>query len=102
MVWCASGATEDDTMSEHLFTLVLQGNLDSDEIIDALYEAGCDDATFGTVDHAGYADFARDAPSFGEAVSSAIADVESVPGPRSYGSSPPTWQPRAGRQLPQG
>lgn len=67
-------------MSEHQFTLVLQGDLESDKTIDALYETGCDDATFGTVDRVGYADFTREAPSFGEAVRSAIADVESVPG----------------------
>ncbi len=46
-------------MSEHHFTLVLQGDPESDETIDALFEAGCDDATFGTVDHVGYADFVR-------------------------------------------
>jgi len=67
-------------MTEHQFSLVLQGDLESDETINALYEAGCDDATFGTVDHTGYADFSREAPTFGEAVRSAIADVESVPG----------------------
>ncbi len=69
-------------MIEHQFTLVLQGNPESDETIDALFEAGCDDATFGTVDNVGYADFVREAPSFGEAVRSAIRGVESVPGLR--------------------
>ena len=51
-----------------------------DETIDALFEAGCDDGTFGTVDQVGYADFVREAPTFGQAVRSAIEQVESVPG----------------------
>lgn len=68
-------------MSEYSFTLVIDGVLD-DETLDELFEAGCDDATFGAVDGAHYADFDREAPSLGEALSSAIADVESVPGLR--------------------
>ena len=67
-------------MSEHPFTLVIAGDLESDATIDALFEAGCDDATFGTVDHVGYGDFVREAPTLGEAVRSAIEQVESVPG----------------------
>ena len=65
-------------MSEHQFTLVISGDLESGETLDALFEAGCDDATFGSVDHVGFADFIREAPSFGEAVRSAIEQVESV------------------------
>ena len=67
-------------MTDHQFTLVLQGNLNHDQTLDALFEAGCNDATFGTVDQVGYAEFVREASSFGEAVRSAIEDVESVPG----------------------
>lgn len=69
-------------MNEHAFTLVLSGDIDSDTTLDALFEAGCDDATFGTVDEVGYADFVREAPSFSAAVRSAIEQVESVPGMR--------------------
>jgi len=68
-------------MSEYEFTLVLQGSLD-DPAVEALFEAGCDDATLGEVDGVGYADFIREAPSFGEALRSAIEQVESVPGIR--------------------
>ncbi len=62
------------------FTLVIAGDLESAETVDALFEAGCDDATFGTVDQVGYGDFVREAPTLGEAVRSAIEQVESVPG----------------------
>jgi predicted DNA-binding transcriptional regulator AlpA len=68
-------------MSEYEFTLVLQGGLD-DAAVEALFEAGCDDATLGEVDGVGYADFIRAAPSFGEALRSGIEQVESVPGIR--------------------
>lgn len=66
-------------MREHEFTLVVQGGLD-DAAVDALFEAGCGDATVGEVDGVGYADFVREAPSFDEALRSAIEQVESVPG----------------------
>lgn len=69
-------------MSEHEFTLVITGGLDDGRTVDALFEAGCDDATLGEVDGVGYADFQRQAGSFGEAVRSAIEQVESVPGLR--------------------
>ncbi len=67
-------------MPEYSFILVIEG--DVEEKIDDLFEAGCDDATFGSVDGAYYADFDRDAPTLGGALSSAIDAVESVPGLR--------------------
>ncbi|MGH2367187.1 MAG: helix-turn-helix transcriptional regulator [Chloroflexota bacterium] len=49
--------------------------------LNALFDAGCDDATFGQRDSLYYADFDRQAPSFAEAVGSAIRNVEAaVPG----------------------
>lgn len=66
-------------MPEYEFTLVFAGDVD-DTAADALFEAGCDDATLGEVDGVGYADFIREAVSFGEALRSAIEQVESVPG----------------------
>lgn len=70
---------------KHTFTLVL--NVPSsiepftDENLDALYEAGCDDATFGQREHIYYADFDRKVPTFAEAVISAIEQIErAVPG----------------------
>lgn len=63
------------------FTLVIDGlDLDDDDQGDALFDAGCDDATFGAVDGQGYASFHREAGSLTEAVITAISDVESVPG----------------------
>lgn len=67
-------------MNEYNFTLIIQGEVESR--MDDLFEAGCDDATFGSVDGVPYGEFDREAVSFSEAVSSAIADVESVEGLR--------------------
>ncbi len=65
-------------MVEHNFTLIIDGDVDAK--LDALFEAGCDDATFGAVDGTYYAVFDREAPTFDMAVSSAISDIESVSG----------------------
>jgi hypothetical protein len=67
-------------MPEYSFALVIEGDVDSK--LDDLFEAGCDDATFGSVDGVHYADFDREAPTLELAIRSAIADVESVPGLR--------------------
>jgi hypothetical protein len=65
------------------FTLIIAGlDLDDEEQGNALFEAGCDDATFGEVDRVGYGDFHREADSLAEAILSAIHDVESVVGLR--------------------
>jgi hypothetical protein len=69
-------------LSEYEFSLVISGTVEEVAILDALFEAGCDDATFGQVDGVGYADFIREASSFAEAVRSAIEQVESIPGLR--------------------
>jgi hypothetical protein len=63
------------------FTLPLPA-MDADEVVDALYEHGCDDALIG-IGQAGRVglDFTRCAPSAREALMSAIADVRSaIPG----------------------
>lgn len=67
-------------MREHEFTLVIRGPVDDEAVLDKLYDVGCSDATVGTVDGVGYADFHRPAMTFAEAVLSALRDVESVPG----------------------
>lgn len=67
-------------MHEYDFTLIIAADLDEDATLTAVYEAGCDDATVGQIDGIGYADFIREAHTFGEAVRSAIEQVESVPG----------------------
>ena len=68
--------------SKHVFALVIEGPILQDAFLDALYEAGCSDALFGTVDEVGYGDFTRLGPTFTDAIASAIRDVESVEGLR--------------------
>ncbi len=62
----------------HHFELVTDGSIDllDDGVFDALYEAGCDDALIAH--HR--LDFAREADTLSEALASAKADAESVPG----------------------
>lgn len=69
-------------MAEHEYTLVVEGDLSEEDNARALFEAGCDDATFGVVDGMGYGEFARDAASLSDAVLESIHQVESVPGLR--------------------
>lgn len=64
-------------MPEHHFTLILTGPVD--DHADELYEAGCDDAILGEIDGVTYADFDREADSLDEAITTAIAAIESVP-----------------------
>ena len=53
-----------------------------DAVFDALFEAGCDDALVGTDPDGDYLAFGRASPTFEEAVASACAAIESVPGLR--------------------
>lgn len=68
-------------MPVHHFTLIVEGtDLQAEPAIDALFEAGCDDATVGRVDGVQYIDFDREAESLGEAIISAVRDVEKIDG----------------------
>ena len=68
-------------MQRFTFTLVVEGrDLQADEVADALFEAGCDDALVGPSEGVQFLDFDREADSADEAVRSAVADVESVEG----------------------
>jgi len=69
-------------MARSEFVLVIDGDVDDDAVIEALYEGRCSDATFGSVDGVGFGEFEREAEGFADAVLSAIADVESVAGLR--------------------
>ncbi len=63
----------------HHLVLVTEGrDLLDDDVLDALYEAGCTDASIGrrTVE------FDREAPTRWDAIQSAIRDVTAVPGVR--------------------
>jgi hypothetical protein len=66
-------------MANFTFTLLIDGpDLQSDENLEALFEAGCDDATIGSRDHIQYADFDREAATLAEAIASAIRDVQTA------------------------
>lgn len=64
-------------MTTHQFTLIVEGlDLQADHRVDALYEAGCDDALVGIADGVQYLDFDREASSLEGAILSAVVDVE--------------------------
>ncbi|MDA2931147.1 hypothetical protein MYX84_14580 [Acidobacteria bacterium AH-259-O06] len=66
-------------MTKYEFTLILKGSLElTEEIADALFEAGCDDGTPGTCNGVFSIDFHRHANSLEEAISSAIANVKAA------------------------
>ena len=50
-------------MTEHEFTLVIDGDLTNEKVA-MLFEVGCDDATFGIIDGIGYGEFIREASTF--------------------------------------
>ena len=63
------------------FTLIVDGpDIQGDDIIDTLFEAGCGDSLVGSTNGVQYLAFDREADSLDDAVLSAVADVESVPG----------------------
>ena len=69
------------TMTTHNFTLIVDGpDLQSDELIDDVCEAGCDDALIGRADGIQFADFDREADTFQYAVLTAVAELESIAG----------------------
>lgn len=66
-------------MTQFSFTLTVEGaDVMSEDAQEALFEAGCDDATFGVSAGVQTADFDREAADFAEAVSSAIKAIESA------------------------
>lgn len=68
-------------MTTHTFALIVQGpDLQSDELVDEVFEAGCDDALIGRADGIQFANFDREADTLHDAVRSAIAGLESIAG----------------------
>ncbi len=68
-------------MATFNFTLIVEGpDLQADSAVDALFEAGCDDALAGRTDGVQYLDFDRESESLEDAVLSAVADIERVEG----------------------
>ena len=68
------GSSDSET---HAFTLVFSGVEElTDEVIGAVLKAGCDDGLLRMVDGQTYIDFEREAPTFRDAILSAIKAVE--------------------------
>lgn len=68
-------------MSSYRFTLIVDGpDLQDDARIEALFEAGCDDAVVGRVDGTQYVDFDREGHSLDRALLAAVADMERIEG----------------------
>lgn len=80
-------------MSHYEFTLKFalpRQNVEPEVLVEQLFANGCDDALIGIGQHGRMAlDFAREAPSAGEAVVSALSDVQRIiPGTRLIEASP--------------
>lgn len=71
-------------MTQFSFTLTIEGaDVMTADAQDAMFDAGCEDATFGVSNGVQTADFDRQAVDFAEALASAVKAVESaVPGAR--------------------
>lgn len=66
-------------MGTYTFTLTLKGpDVLEEPTLEALYQSGCNDASFGEQDGRQFAAFDREADTFMEAVLSAIQDIESA------------------------
>lgn len=66
-------------MKTYGFDVILKGVPEiSDEAADALFEAGCDDATPSSCDGLARVHFDREASSLEEAIRSAVAQVQSA------------------------
>ena len=68
-------------MATHQFTIVVNRvDLQSDAGANALFVAGCDDATAARVNGVQYVDFDREAVTLDEAIRSALTDLRRVDG----------------------
>ena len=68
---------ESRPVTTHEFTLVLDRPPTDDEL-DALHAAGCDDAIFGHEDGLSIAEFDREAPALADAIATAVIQIEQV------------------------
>ena len=96
---------ENSQVSIHHFTLIVDGpNLQDDALIDAVFEAGCDDAAIGRIDGIQYVDFDREAASLEHATQSAVVDLEHIDGVEVVRIADPEHAPIAdihgGRRTP--
>jgi hypothetical protein len=64
-------------MTTHVFTVVLDRR-PTDDDLDALYAAGCDDAAFGVEHGLPIGEFDREAPTLADAIASAVRGLDAV------------------------
>ena len=68
-------------MPIHHFTLIVDGpDLQDDTLINAVFEAGCDDAAISRTGGVQYVDFDREAASLDQAILTAVTDLERIDG----------------------
>lgn len=68
-------------MTTQAFTLIVEGpDLQSDELVDDVHEAGCHDALVSRADGIQFVDFDREAGTLQAAVQTAVAALESITG----------------------
>lgn len=68
-------------MAPHTLALIVEGpDLQSDKLVDEVFEAGCGNALLGRAGGIQFADFDREADTLHDAMLSAIAELESVTG----------------------
>ncbi len=65
-------------MNKYEFTLVVLSEAEFEDVIEPLYESGCDDATICSRDGVMHLIFTRESTDFESAVLSAIADIETA------------------------
>jgi hypothetical protein len=67
------------TVKTYSFTITVAGTYElTDTIANALYEAGCDDGGVGTCEGVLTIEFDREAESLGDAIGSAVKNVEAA------------------------
>ncbi|BCJ59156.1 XRE family transcriptional regulator [Micromonospora endophytica] len=67
----------DELMTTYAFTVILDRQPVGSEL-DALFEAGCDDAAFGTENGLPVAEFDRNAETMADAIASAVHSLDEV------------------------
>ncbi|MGH8164282.1 MAG: hypothetical protein ACREP1_08120 [Rhodanobacteraceae bacterium] len=72
-------ANNDSAVTTFAFTVILEGLDDiDDDLANRLFEAGCDDAMLGCCNGVVSLEFDRDSDSLGEAVKTAISDIQAA------------------------
>ncbi|HET6883923.1 MAG TPA: hypothetical protein VFI31_27460 [Pirellulales bacterium] len=72
-------ANNDSAVATFAFTIILDGLDDiNEDLANRLFEAGCDDAMLGCCDGVVSLEFDRDSDSLGEAVKTALRDIQAA------------------------